>query len=219
MKIAPSILSADFSNLANDVKVVEKAGVEYLHIDIMDGHFVSNLTFGPNVVKALRPHSNLVFDCHMMVEDPEKYVADFAQAGADIMGIHVEATPHLHSVLSLIKSAGMKAEVVINPGTPVNMIREVLPMVDQVLVMTVDPGMGGQKFLTETMEKVKELAAAKKKEHWDYDIEVDGGLNDQTVKQALSAGANVIVAGSYIFGADVPADSIQALRKASETQL
>ncbi|GAW64626.1 ribulose-phosphate 3-epimerase [Ligilactobacillus acidipiscis DSM 15836] len=219
MKIAPSILSADFANLAHDVEVVENAGVEYLHIDIMDGHFVSNLTFGANVVKALRSHSNLVFDCHMMVEDPEKYVADFAQAGADIMGVHAEATPHLHSVLSLIKSAGMKAEVVINPGTPVSMISEVLPMVDQVLVMTVDPGMGGQKFLAETMTKVKQLADAKKKNNLNYDIEVDGGLNDQTVKQALAAGANVIVAGSYIFGADVPADSITALRKGSETHI
>ncbi|GEN47417.1 ribulose-phosphate 3-epimerase [Ligilactobacillus pobuzihii] len=219
MKIAPSILSADFANLAHDVAVVEQAGVEYLHIDIMDGHFVSNLTFGANVVKALRPHSDLVFDCHMMVDDPTKYVADFAQAGANIMGVHAEATPHLHSVLSLIKVAGMKAEVVINPGTPVSVISEVLPMVDQVLVMTVDPGLGGQSFLEETMSKVKQLATAKKENNWNYDIEVDGGLNDQTVKQALAAGANVIVAGSYIFGADEPADRIKTLREAGETQL
>jgi len=219
MKIAPSILSADFANLAHDVAEVEQAGVEYLHIDIMDGHFVSNLTFGANVVKALRPHSDLVFDCHMMVDDPTKYVADFAQAGADIMGVHAEATPHLHSVLSLIKAAGMKAEVVINPGTPVSVISEVLPMVDQVLVMTVDPGLGGQSFLAETMSKVKQLATAKKENKWNYDIEVDGGLNDQTVKQALAAGANVIVAGSYIFGADDPADRIKTLREAGETQL
>lgn len=219
MKIAPSILSADFANLASEVKKVEQAGAEYLHIDIMDGHFVSNLTFGANVVQALRPHSKLVFDCHMMVEQPEKYVADFAKAGADMMGVHVEATAHLHSVLSLIKAAGMKAEVVLNPGTPVSAISEVLPMVDQVLVMTVDPGFGGQSFLPETMPKVAQLAAARKKNQWHFDIEVDGGLNDQTVKQALEAGADVIVAGSYIFGADDPAQSIAALRKASEKQL
>ncbi|GBG94126.1 ribulose-5-phosphate 3-epimerase [Ligilactobacillus salitolerans] len=216
MKIAPSILSADFANLARDVAVVEKAGVQYLHIDIMDGHFVSNLTFGANVVQALRSHSDLVFDCHMMVDDPGKYVADFAQAGADIMGIHAEATPHLHAVLTLIKNAGMKAEVVINPATPVSAIEEVLPMVDQVLVMTVDPGFGGQSFLPETLHKVEQLAAAKQKNQWHYDIEVDGGLNDQTVRQAVKAGANVIVAGSYIFGAADPAERIAALTKASE---
>lgn len=216
MKIAPSILSADFANLARDVAVVEKAGVQYLHIDIMDGHFVSNLTFGANVVQALRSHSDLVFDCHMMVDDPGQYVADFAQAGANIMGIHAEATPHLHAVLALIKNAGMKAEVVINPATPVSAIEEVLPMVDQVLVMTVDPGFGGQSFLPETLHKVEQLAAAKQKNQWHYDIEVDGGLNDQTVRQAVKAGANVIVAGSYIFGVADPAERIAALTKASE---
>ncbi len=219
MKIAPSILSANFANLGHDVAAVEKGGAQYLHIDVMDGHFVSNLTFGSNVVDALRKDSRLFFDCHMMVENPEIYVADFATAGADLMSIHAEATSHLHSVLSLIKSSGMKAGVVINPGTPVSAISEVLPMVDQVLVMTVDPGFGGQKFLPETMHKVRQLAAAKKQHDWQFDIEVDGGLNDQTVKEAVQAGANVIVAGSYIFGAKDPAKRINALKKASEEQL
>ena len=144
MKIAPSILSADFANLAHDVAIVEQAGVEYLHIDIMDGHFVENLTFGANVVKALRKHSKLVFDCHLMIETPEKYIAELAMAGADLIGVHIEATPHIHRVLSQIKEAGVKAEVVINPGTPLTAIMEILPLVDQVLVMTVDPGFGGQ---------------------------------------------------------------------------
>lgn len=212
MKISPSILSADFSNLKKDVKIVEKAGVEYLHIDIMDGHFVPNLTFGANVIKALRPHSNLIFDCHMMVDNPDKYVLDFAHAGANIMGIHVEATSHLHAVLNLIKGAGMNAEVVINPGTPVSSIQEVLPLVNQVLVMTVDPGFGGQKFLPQTLDKVKTLATFKEKNGLNFDIEVDGGLNERTTKLALLAGANIIVAGSFIFKANDPIKQVKKLR-------
>lgn len=212
MKISPSILSADFSNLKKDVKVVEKAGVEYLHIDIMDGHFVPNLTFGANVIKALRPHSSLVFDCHMMVDNPDKYVLDFAHAGANIMGVHVEATSHLHAVLKLIKGAGMKAEVVINPGTPVSSIQEVLPLVNQVLVMTVDPGFGGQEFLPQTLDKVKTLATFKEKNKLNFDIEVDGGLNERTTKLALLAGANIVVAGSFIFKENDPIEQVKKLR-------
>lgn len=146
MIIAPSILSADFANLAADVKAVEEAGAKYLHIDIMDGHFVDNLTFGPNVVKALRPLSNLFFDCHLMVEDPEKYLQDFAAAGADLVGVHIEATKHAHRVISKIHQLGMKAEIVLNPGTSLEFAKEVLPLVDSVLIMTVDPGFGGQAF-------------------------------------------------------------------------
>lgn len=212
MKISPSILSADFSNLKKDVKIVEKARVDYLHIDIMDGRFVSNLTFGANVVQALRPHSNLIFDCHMMVDNPDKYVINFAHAGADIMGIHAEATRHLHAVLSLIKDAGMKAEVAINPGTPVSSIQEVLPLINQVLVMTVDPGFGGQEFLPQTLDKVKTLATYKERNGLNFDIEVDGGLNERTTKLALLAGANIVVAGSFIFKANNPIVQVKRLR-------
>lgn len=215
MKIAPSILSADFANLKGDVFVVEKAGAEYLHIDIMDGHFVDNLTFGANVVKALRKHSELVFDCHMMVDEPEKYITDLKNAGADIVGVHLEATPHIHRVLSQIKASGLKAEVVLNPGTPVMAAAEILPLVDQVLIMTVDPGFGGQAFIPETVAKVAELAAYKKEHGLDFEIEVDGGINAETIKEVAQAGATVAVAGSYVFNAKDPAMQIATLKEAA----
>ncbi|GAB9258640.1 MULTISPECIES: ribulose-phosphate 3-epimerase [Ligilactobacillus] len=215
MKIAPSILSADFANLKDDVSVVEKAGAEYLHIDIMDGHFVDNLTFGANVVKALRKHSELVFDCHMMVDEPEKYITDLKNAGADIVGVHLEATPHIHRVLSQIKASSLKAEVVLNPGTPVMAAAEILPLVDQVLIMTVDPGFGGQAFIPETVAKVAELAAYKKEHGLDFEIEVDGGINAETIKEVAQAGATVAVAGSYVFNAKDPAMQIATLKEAA----
>ena len=217
MKIAPSILSANFAELKKDVSTVEQAGAEYLHIDIMDGHFVENLTFGANVVQALRPYSKLVFDCHLMVDRPEDYISELATAGADVIGVHIEATPHIHRVLSQIKAAGVKAEVVINPGTPVSMITEVLPLVDQVLVMTVDPGFGGQAFLPETLKKVEELAQYKRDTGAQFEIEVDGGINDKTIKQAAKAGATVAVAGSYVFG-DEPAKKVALLKAAVADQ-
>lgn len=209
--IAPSILSADFANLGRDVAQTEQAGAQYLHIDIMDGHFVENLTFGANVVAALRNHSHQVFDCHMMVDNPESYLADLKQAGANIIGVHVEATPHIHRVLSKIKALGLKAEVVINPGTPVSMIEPVLPLVDQVLVMTVDPGFGGQAFQAANLTKVRQLAALRTENDWHYAIEVDGGVNEKTVAACAQAGANVFVAGSYVFGGDV-AERIKKLK-------
>ena len=149
MKIAPSILSADFANLQRDIELVEENQVDVLHVDIMDGHFVPNITFGPNVVAAIRPFTKLPLDCHLMIEQPERYVEAFANAGADLINVHVEATPHIHRVLQLIKSFGVKAAVTINPGTPVSAIEPVLSLVDMVLVMTVNPGFGGQKFLPE----------------------------------------------------------------------
>ena len=214
MKIAPSILSADFAELKTEVKLV--ANAPYLHIDIMDGQFVDNLTFGPNVVKALRPHSNQVFDCHLMVINPEKYIKAFAQAGADIIGVHIEATAHIHRVLSQIKQAGVKAEVVINPGTPVAAIKEVLPLVDQVLVMTVDPGFGGQAFLPETVSKVKELAQLRLQAGLQFEIEVDGGVNADTIKTVTAAGADVAVAGSFVFGSDDPAKQVALLKELAQ---
>ena len=214
MKIAPSILSADFAELKTEVKRV--ANAPYLHIDIMDGQFVDNLTFGPNVVKALRPHSNQVFDCHLMVINPEKYIKAFAQAGADIIGVHIEATAHIHRVLSQIKQAGVKSEVVINPGTPVAAIKEVLPLVDQVLVMTVDPGFGGQAFLSETVSKVKELAQLRLQAGLQFEIEVDGGVNADTIKTVTAAGADVAVAGSFVFGSDDPAKQVALLKELAQ---
>lgn len=214
MKIAPSILSADFAELKTEVKRV--ANAPYLHIDIMDGQFVDNLTFGPNVVKALRPHSSQVFDCHLMVINPEKYIKAFAQAGADIIGVHIEATAHIHRVLSQIKQAGVKAEVVINPGTPVAAIKEVLPLVDQVLVMTVDPGFGGQAFLSETVSKVKELAQLRLQAGLQFEIEVDGGVNADTIKAVTAAGADVAVAGSFVFGSDDPAKQVALLKELAQ---
>ncbi|MHC3377849.1 ribulose-phosphate 3-epimerase [Ligilactobacillus equi] len=210
MKLAPSILSADFANLATEIGKV--ADAEYIHIDIMDGHFVDNLTFGANVVKALRPYSKQVFDCHLMVTNPENMLDVLKQAGADIVGVHYEACPHLHRTLVKIKELGMKAEVVINPATPVSVIEPVLAIVDQVLVMTVDPDLGGQVFLQETLSKISQLAKYKHQHALNFEIEVDGGINDQTIQLAKKAGATVAVAGSYVFRVENPVERLNALR-------
>lgn len=213
-KIAPSILAANYANFANELKRIEETTAEYVHIDIMDGQFVPNISFGADVVSSMRKHSKLVFDCHLMVVDPERYIEDFAQAGADIMTIHVEATKHIHGALQKIKEAGMKAGVVINPGTPVESLIPILDLVDQILIMTVNPGFGGQAFIPEMMSKVKTVAAWRKEYGHHYDIEVDGGIDNTTIKAAAEAGANVFVAGSYLFKAsDLPAQ-VETLRVA-----
>lgn len=213
MKISPSILSADFANLERDVRAAEKAGASYIHVDAMDGHFVDNLTLGPNVVEAIRPHTKLPLDCHLMIENPEKFIPAFAKAGADIISIHAEATNHIHGALQLIKKEKAAAGVVINPGTPVEWITPVLSEVDLVLVMTVNPGFGGQTFIESTLEKIKQLKRVREEKGYHFEIEVDGGITDQTIQACREAGADVFVAGSYIFGSgDVP----KAIRRLKE---
>lgn len=212
-KIAPSVLSADYANFETELKKLEASGAEYAHLDVMDGHFVPNISFGAGVVASMRPHSKMVFDCHLMVSNPEHHIEEFARAGADIISIHVEATPHIHGALQKIRTAGVKPSVVINPGTPVEAIKNVLNLVDQVLVMTVNPGFGGQAFLPETMGKIRELVALREANQLNFDIEVDGGIDDKTIQMAREAGANVFVAGSYVFKGDV-SHQVQTLRDA-----
>lgn len=214
MKIAPSILSADFANLEKEVKRIEKAGADYVHIDAMDGVFVNNLTLGPNIVQAIRPHTKLPLDCHLMIQNPENLIPAFAKAGADIISIHVEATNHIHGAIQLIKNEKIGAGVVINPGTPLAMIKPILGDVDMVLVMTVNPGFGGQTFIESTLSKIKELKELRETNNYTYKIEVDGGISDQTISRALEAGADIFVAGSYIFGATDMDQAFKALRDA-----
>lgn len=213
-KIAPSILAADYANFAQELKRIDETSADYVHIDIMDGQFVPNISFGADVVASLRKHSKLVFDCHLMVVEPERYVDAFAQAGSDIMTIHVEATKHIHGALQKIKKAGLKAGVVINPGTPVSALEPVLSLVDQVLIMTVNPGFGGQAFIPEMLDKVKQVATWREEGGYAFDIEVDGGVDDKTIKACQEAGANVFVAGSYLFKASDLTSQVQTLRDA-----
>lgn len=213
IKIAPSILSADFSKLGDEVKEVASAGADYIHIDVMDGHFVPNITMGPLVVEAVRKVTSLPLDVHLMISQPDKYIADFVHAGADIITIHVEADPHIHRTIHEIKRLGAKAGVVLNPGTPLSAITSILKDVDMVLIMTVNPGFGGQSFIHETLNKIKELRTIIEKESLQIDIEVDGGINDETIALVTKAGANVIVAGSHIFESNDRKQSIESLKE------
>ena len=213
IKLAPSILSADFARLLEDVKKVEKAGCEYLHIDVMDGHFVPNITLGPGIVKSLRKDVNMVFDAHLMIENPDNYIKEFADAGCDIIVVHQEACTHLHRTIQNIKSHGIKAGVALNPATPIETIKYVLQDVDMVLLMSVNPGFGGQSYIPVVTEKIKELKSLIDEMNLDIDIEVDGGVKPSNIAEVVNAGANVIVAGSAIFNAGNIDEAVKSLRE------
>jgi len=214
LRIAPSILSADFARLGEEVRAITAAGADYIHLDVMDGHFVPNLTIGPVVVKALRAYSPLPFDAHLMIAPADPYIADFAAAGADIITVHPEAGPHLHRTLHLIRSHGKKAGVALNPATPVETIDYVLEALDLVLVMTVDPGFGGQSFIAAQLDKIRTVRRRIDAAGRAIDLEVDGGVNDATAREAVAAGADVLVAGTAVFegGPSAYAGNIRGLR-------
>ncbi|MCY7800645.1 MULTISPECIES: ribulose-phosphate 3-epimerase [Bacillus] len=198
--VAPSILSADFARLGEEIRDVEQGGADFIHIDVMDGHFVPNLTIGPLVVEAVRPITELPLDVHLMIEAPDRYIPAFAKAGADILSVHVEACPHLHRTIQLIKEQGVKAGVVLNPHTPVQQIQHVLEDLDLVLLMTVNPGFGGQSFISSVLPKIRQVKEmAEQKGLDDLLIEVDGGVNKNTARQCIEAGANLLVAGSAVY--------------------
>ena len=205
--IAPSLLAADFSKLKEEITEVEKLGAEYLHLDVMDGNFVPNISFGAPVISSIRKHSNLVFDVHLMVENPDRFIKDIADAGADVITVHAEATKHLNRTIQLIKSYGKKVGVALNPSTPLDFIKYDLKDIDMVLIMTVNPGFGGQAFIEGMLQKIKDLRSIDP----NIDIQVDGGINDKTSKLVKEAGANILVAGSYLFKGDYK-QKIESLR-------
>lgn len=212
--IAPSILSANFANIERDIKIVEnETKCKYLHIDVMDGNFVPNISIGQPFIKSLRKISNMIFDVHLMVEKPERYIEDFKKSGADILTVHCEATTHLHRTLSQIRQCGMKAGVTLNPATPIETLLPILDIVDLVLVMSVNPGFGGQSFISNSLYKLQKLQEYKKEYGYDYIIEVDGGVNEKTIKQVSNAGAELLVAGSAVFNENGIKNNIEKLEK------
>src|SRR5690625_1531286 len=215
VKLAPSILSANFAKLSEEIKEVEQAGADYIHVDVMDGHFVPNITIGPLIVEAIRPVTTLPLDVHLMIENPDQYVTAFAEAGANIITIHEEATVHLHRSIHLIKSLHVKVGVAINPATPVTLLEPVLPYLDLALVMTVNPGFGGQSFIHETITKIERLHELRRRNNYTYEIEVDGGVNNETAKLCTNAGADVLVAGSAIFNENNRAAALNHIKQAA----
>lgn len=219
IKIAPSILSANFARLEEDIKDVERGGADYIHVDVMDGHFVPNITIGPLVVEAIRPVTHLPLDVHLMIENPDQYISAFAKAGADLLSVHVEACRHLHRTIQQIKSEGMKAGVVLNPHTPISMIEHVIEDVDLVLLMTVNPGFGGQTFIHSVLPKIKQVATLVEEKQLNVEIEVDGGVNPDTAKLCIEAGANVLVAGSAIYNQTDRGQAIKQIRNDNFTSI
>ncbi|GEM03476.1 ribulose-phosphate 3-epimerase [Halolactibacillus miurensis] len=215
-KIAPSILSADFSKLGDEIKEVEQAGADYIHVDVMDGHFVPNITIGPLVVEAIRPISTLPLDVHLMIENPDHYIDQFADSGADIITVHYEACTHLHRTIMHIKEKGVKAGLVINPATPVELIRPILPELDLLLFMTVNPGFGGQSFIPSVLDQIKQADQWRKDMQLDLEFEVDGGINTETARWCKEAGIDVFVAGSFIFNKTDRKEAIDQLRQVIE---
>ncbi|WP_035290712.1 ribulose-phosphate 3-epimerase [Clostridium sp. KNHs214] len=213
IKIAPSILSADFSKLGEELKSLENNGIEVVHIDVMDGNFVPNISLGLPVIKSIRKETKMIFDVHLMIDNPSRYIEDFVKSGADIITIHYEADKHVDRTINYIKSFGIKAGISLNPGTPVSLIKNLINVVDMVLIMSVNPGFGGQKYIEYSSDKIREVKEISSKLNKELIIEVDGGINKDTIKKAVSAGANLIVAGSAVFKNGQIEDNIKALKE------
>ena len=212
-KILPSILSADFANLERDIKELESIGVDMFHIDVMDGNFVPNISFGFPIIESIRPKTDKIFDCHLMIDNPENYVEQFCKVGCDMVSFHIEATNHADRVIQVIKKNGKKAGIVLNPQTSIESIKYLLPKLDYVLIMTVNPGFGGQKFIPEMLEKIEELAKLREERNYSFLIEVDGGINIETSKACRDKGADLLVCGSFLFGASDKENTLGELLK------